>query len=379
MGEDRWDAQSVSRRTLPLAPLTTLRLGGDAERAFELVDPGHVPELARIVAEAGAGAPDSPVAIGGGSNVLVADSGVTAPVILLRTRGVAYSRPDPDGPVLVTVQAGHPWPDLARELVAQGLVGMEMMTGIPGTVGAMPVQNVGAYGQETADRLVSVDAWDWQRSRLVTLTGTDCRLGHRDSMFKRSRRWLILNVTFALTHGSMSAPVTYRQVAEVLDVPLGARVPTVDAIGAVEKVRASKGMLLEAAGTDDRSVGSVFLSPRIPAERAAPLRAAHAPVHDFADGSTRVSASWLMRDAGLALGEFLAPGIRISTRHYTLVVDDPSGEAATAAGFVDAARQVQDRVLQATGVWLTPEPDAVGDLPAYQHLLDRTRDAAEPS
>ena len=124
-------------------------------------------------------------------------------------------------------------------------------------------------------------------------------------------------------------------MAEALDVPLGSRVPTPDLIAAVEKVRAGKGMLLDDAGPDARTVGSVFLSPRLAPDHADRLRAAGAPVHQFPDGSTRVSASWLMRDAGLALGEFLAPGVRVSTRHYTLVADDTAGPTATAEAFVD--------------------------------------------
>lgn len=366
-------------RKLPLAPLTTLHLGGCAEHAFELVDPDHVPDLGQVIAATGSPPDEWPVPIGGGSNVLVADSGVTAPVILVRTRGVTYHRPEADGPVLVTAQAGHPWPELVRELIDQGLVGMEMMTGIPGTVGAMPVQNVGAYGQETADRLAWVDVWDWRLGRPIRLSAEDCRLMHRDSLFKRNRRWLILSVTFAFPRGSVSAPVTYREVAEVLDVPVGARVPAGDAAAAVEKVRAGKGMLLDDSCPDGRNVGSVFLSPLISTERAARLSAERAPVHDFADGSTRVSASWLMRDAGLTLGEFVQPGVRVSTRHYTLVADDTAGHKATVGSFVDAARQVQERVVEATGVWLAPEPDPIGELPAYQQLIDRAGNKAATS
>ena len=185
-----------------------------AERAWELVDASQVPALARLVTAADVRPPSWPVPIGGGSNVLVADQGVSAPVVLVRTRGVTYQRPDPGGPVLVTAQAGHPWLDLVRELAAEELVGMETMTGIPGTVGAMPVQNVGAYGQETADTLVDVLAWDWQHGRTVRLPAAECGLGHRTSRFKRTHRWLILAVTFALTPGWRSAPVT---------VPVGGR------------------------------------------------------------------------------------------------------------------------------------------------------------
>jgi UDP-N-acetylmuramate dehydrogenase len=361
-------------RTQPLAPLTTLGLGGLGDRVVELTDAQHLPDLARLLID---GEPSVwPVPIGGGSNVLVADDGVAGPVVLIRTRGVRYRQPDADGPMMVTVEAGHPWPDLAQELAADGLAGMETMTGIPGTVGAMPVQNVGAYGQETADTLVAVQAWDWQQGQAVRLSAAECQLGHRASRFKRNRRWLILTVTFALSRGLMSAPVTYREVARLLDVPLGTRVRVGELMTAVEKVRAGKGMLLADAGLDARTAGSVFLSPRLDPAQGPELRARGAPVHDFADGSTRVSASWLMRDAGLALGQWLAPGVRVSTRHYTLVVDDTQDAEATAGAFVDAARLVQEQVLQATGVCLTPEPDAIGMVPDYQRLIDRAQAAA---
>lgn len=360
-------------RSLLLAPLTTLKLGGRAEQVFVFDDTALLPDLVRAIRDGSE--PSAPaVVIGAGSNVLVADTGVRTPIVLVRTTGVEFNRPDPSGPVLVTARAGHPWADLVRELADRGLAGTEMMTGIPGTVGAMPVQNVGAYGQETADHLVSVEAWDWQLGRTVRLGAVECGLEHRSSRFKRNHRWLILSVTFALHHDTMSAPVTYREVARKLDVPVGTRVPVAEAMAAVDKVRADKGMLLDDAASDGRSVGSVFLSPRISADRAARLRQAQAPVHDFADGSTRVSASWLMRDAGLRLGEPLAPGVRISTRQYTLVADDSNGPMATTAGFIEAARQVQDKVAEATGVWLSPEPDAIGDLPAYRTLQERAGD-----
>ncbi|MBI1758775.1 MAG: UDP-N-acetylmuramate dehydrogenase [Actinobacteria bacterium] len=356
-GHERW-----------LAPLTTLGLGGTGSRVFELTDSTQLPELAALLGGEGMGGP--PVPIGGGSNILVADEGVTAPVLLVRTRGVTHQRAADGGDrVLVTAQAGHPWPELVEELATEGLVGMETMAGIPGTVGAMPVQNVGAYGQETADTLVGVRAWDWQRHREVRLDAADCRLGHRSSRFKHTHRWLILEVMFAFTRGVLSAPVAYRQVAEVLGVPVGTRVPVGEVMAAVRKVRAGKGMLLGEAGPDSRTVGSVFLSPRIDATRARVLRAGGAPVHDFPDGSTRVSASWLMREAGLTLGEHLTPGVRVSTRHYTLVAE----EGATTASFVRATRITQERVQATTGVILHPEPDALGPLPAYRQLLDRTQ------
>jgi UDP-N-acetylmuramate dehydrogenase len=354
------------QRDVIMASLTTLGLGGPAASVFELTDVEQLAELVRgsVLEQPGI----VPIPVGGGSNVLVADDGVAALVLLMRTRGVRYLPcGDDGGRVRVTVQAGHSWSELVAELAAEGLAGMETMVGIPGTVGAMPVQNVGAYGQETADVLVGVQAWDWHRREVVEFDAAGCRFGHRTSRFKATRRWLILDVTFELVRSRLSAPVTYRQVAEALGVPLGVCCPIGALMSAVRGVRAAKGMLLEDAAENSRTVGSVFLSPRIGADMARRLRAQAAPVHDFPDGSTRVSASWLMRTAGYELGQQITAGVRVSTRHYTLVADD----TATTAAFVDAAGQVQEQVLEATGVLLSPEPDPLGDLPGYRKLMDR--------
>ncbi len=363
------------RQNEVMAPWTTLQLGGPASTVFELKDPTQIGDLDDIVHIGAAGCPAHPVVLGGGSNVLVADAGVTDPVVLVRSRGVTYRPGNGEGQVLVTAEAGHPWGDLLEELTGEGLAGMELMTGIPGTVGAMPVQNVGAYGQETADVLVSARAWDWESRRVVRMDARECRLGHRTSRFKRSRRWLILDVTFRLIRDSLSQPLTYRQVAEVLDARLGTRHPIGEVMAAVRSVRAEKGMLWSGAGPLAlRTVGSVFLSPTVDRTHAGVLRGRGAPVHDFPDGSIRVSASWLMREAGLRLGQHLIPGVRVSPRHFTLVAED----GATTAAFIAATAQVQEQVAQATGVWLTPEPDPIGDLPDYQMLTDRAGSAARP-
>jgi len=342
-----------------LSSLTTLRLGGPAVTVIEIEDAADVEGIVGPVASGA-----WPMILGGGSNVLAADEGSTTPVLLMRTRG-ATVLPAGDEAVVVRAEAGHSWQALVDEMVAEGLAGMESMSGIPGTVGAMPIQNVGAYGQETADTLVQVRAWDHSERRVVTLAAGECGFGHRISRFKRSRRWIILQVTFRLRRCDLGAPITHRPVAEVLDVPLGTRLPLAETVAGVHAVRASKGMLLYRAGVDSRSVGSVFLSPRIDPSTAARLRGRQAPVYDYPDGSTRVSASWLMREAGFALGQDLSGGVRMSTRHYTLVADD----GATTATFVQAAADVQQQVAAATGVRLAPEPDPVGTLDDYERLV----------
>ncbi|WP_055697653.1 UDP-N-acetylmuramate dehydrogenase [Streptomyces silaceus] len=343
----------------PLAPLTTLGLGGPAATLVELTDPGDFTEFVAFV-EAGAERGRPPVSLGAGSNALVHDDGCSAPVLRMATHGIRRRDRSGEERVLLEVQAGHSLSDLVATTVGEGLTGMEMLTGIPGTVGATPIQNVGAYGQEVSDTLVAVRAWDWQARRRVTIPAAACGLGHRTSRFKGTRRWTVLSLVFALRRSALSAPIGYRQVAAELDVDLGARVPLAEAARAVHAVRRGKGMLLECAHPGERSVGSVFLSPAISPARATELRARNAPVNSFPDGSTRVSASWLIREAGFGPGRPVAPGVRVSSLHYTLVAEEPVG-SATAAGFAAAVEIVRRRVHRHTGVQLTAEIDYLGD------------------
>lgn len=350
----------------PLAPLTTLELGGPATRLVTLEEPGDFDDLAADVRRAGL--PDVRV-IGSGSNILVADSGYDGVIAHMGTTGVEV-RPHPDGQrVLITAQAGHLLQDLVDETVQRHLSGIEMLTGIPGTVGATPIQNVGAYGQEVAETIVGVRVYDWQTHQHIDLSGEECRFGHRASRFKHSARWTILSVTFALVPSELSCPLTYRAVAETAGVKIGQPARLDEAVAAVRDVRTKKGMVLNPADADRRSVGSVFLSPVIDSQRADLLRGQGAPVNGFPDGTTRVSASWLIKEAGFALGEALALGARISHKHFTLVAD---GSEATAASFADAAALVAQRVLAATNVHLAAEPDLIGDMPKYRALTSES-------
>ncbi|MFI9203899.1 UDP-N-acetylmuramate dehydrogenase [Streptomyces sp. NPDC053048] len=339
---------------LPLAPLTTLGIGGPASVVAELHDAADFPDFAALAATR----PGPPVCLGEGSNVLAADAGCSPAVLRMTTKGVRVTGTAPDDTVLLEVQAGHPLTDLVDLTIAEGLTGMEMLSGIPGTTGATPVQNVGAYGQEIADTLVSVTAWDWRLGHRVTLDAGACGLGHRTSVFKHSRRWTLLTLTLALRRSRLSAPVAYGAVAAELGVARGTRVPLADAARAVLAVRRRKGMVLDDCHTPDRrSVGSVFLSPEVTPAQATALRARRAPVNRFPDGSTRASASWLVHHSGFPLGTPVAEGVRVSTLHHTLVADD----GATATAFAEAIAVVRDQVLRETGVTLTSEIDFLGD------------------
>lgn len=344
---------------VPLASLTTLRLGGPAREVAVLEDPADFPEIAAASRARGV-----PRVIGFGSNVLAADDGFPGLVVQTATKGMRLDLSHDSEQVLVTVQAGHELDALVDEMAAEGLSGIECLTGIPGTVGATPVQNVGAYGQEIADTLIRVRAWDWAANQETEMAPAECGLGHRTSIFKHSQRWTILTVSLALTPSRLGPPLAYRAVAEAAGVPQGERVTIDETIAAVRSVRARKGMILNQADPDGRTAGSIFLSPVITDAAACRLRADGAPVNDFPDGATRVSASWLMQAAGFSLGQVLAPGARISRKHFTLVADD----GATAASFAAAAALVAKRVRQVTGITLTAEPDLIGDLPAYARL-----------
>jgi len=348
------------RHQVPLAPLTTLGIGGSAETLVEYRDPGSFFDVVQLVHEHGG----QPVALGGGSNVLASDAGCRGPVIHMTTCGITLREaPDGDG-VLVTAEAGHPLQDLVETTVAECLTGIETLVGIPGTVGATPVQNVGAYGQEVGDTLVEVDAWDWQQNRAVTLDAAACRLGHRTSVFKHTARWTLLRVTLRLTRSKLSRPIDYRAVADHLGVAPGTRVLLDDAARAVLAVRRSKGMVLDPTDPDNRSAGSVFLSPQLDPPQAAALRARGIPLHDFSDGTTRVSSSWLIKDAGFTLGQQLAPGIRISSKQYTLIAEGP----ATSAAFAQATEVIATQVHRETGVLLRPELDLLGSESTYERL-----------
>jgi UDP-N-acetylmuramate dehydrogenase len=356
---------------VPLATLTTLRLGGPARELAVLDDASDFPGLAAYAARSGA----RPYVIGSGTNLLAADDGYPGLVVRMATAGVRFGHGRTGGRVLATVQAGHELQALVDETIAEGLSGIECLTGIPGTIGATPVQNVGAYGQEIADTMVSVRAWDWTASREVELTPEQCALGHRTSAFKHSQRWTILTVTFALTPGTLGPPLTYRGVAKAAGVRLGERASLTQTATAVRDVRAKKGMILDPRDQDGRTAGSVFLSPAVSRATAARLRAAGAPVNDFPNGVTRVSASWLMMTAGFSLGQWIAPGARISGKHFTLVADD----GATAASFTAAATIIADRVRQETGITLTAELDLLGDFPAYTRLTKHRNSRPHPA
>jgi UDP-N-acetylmuramate dehydrogenase len=345
------DDREVLARVL-LAELTTLRVGGPAARVVEATDPAGLVEAVQAADAAG----EPMLLVGGGSNLVVADAGWPGVAVLLRARGVALDR---DGErVRLTVEAGEPWDDLVAWTVAEGLAGIECLSGIPGLAGATPVQNVGAYGQEVAETIAAVRVWDRVVEVEVDLPAAACGFGYRDSAFKHTDRYVVLAVTFVLAAQQTSAPVRYPELAGALGVPVGEPAKLADVREAVLGLRRGKGMVLDPADHDTWSVGSFFTNPVLtPAELAAArLPAGPFPHWPAPGGGTKLSAAWLIGSAGFGRGH--GTGLaRVSSKH-TLALTNRGG--ATAADILALARELRDGVRARTGVTLTPEPRLVG-------------------
>jgi UDP-N-acetylmuramate dehydrogenase len=368
-----------------LADHTTLRLGGPAARLVEAATDAEVVAEVRAADRGG----EPLLVLGGGSNLVVADEGFPGTVVHVATSGVRRAQTaDGGGGDLaeLTVAAGEDWDTVVAGCVGDGLAGLECLSGIPGRAGATPIQNVGAYGQEVAERIVSVRVYDRERGVVTDIAGAGCGFGYRTSAFKRSLqaasrpgahaavtgRFVVLGVRFLLDAGPLSAPVRYAELARALGLAKGDRAPLGDVRSAVLGLRRRKGMVLDPDDPDTRSAGSFFLNPVLDhAHFAAVERAAHAvvgpgtriPCYPAGDGQVKVSAAWLIEQAGFrkgypAEGAVTGPaGARISSKH-TLALVNP-GEATT-AGLLALAREIREGVRSAFGVDLASEPVLVG-------------------
>jgi UDP-N-acetylmuramate dehydrogenase len=332
-----------------LGTYTTLRLGGPAGTLTVVSEPDEAVDAVRTAHAAG----DSVLILAGGSNVVVSDTGFPGRVVLLRTRGVRVVERDA-GRVVVRVAAGEPWDDFVAGTVADNLAGVECLSGIPGSAGATPIQNVGAYGQEVAHTIVAVHAYDRRSDRVVTMTPAECGFGYRSSVFKHSDRWIVLEVDFRLTESKESAPIRYAELARRLGVEPGERVPLTQARDTVLALRAGKGMVLDDADPDTWSVGSFFTNPVLSAAEWDALRVVADPPHwPNPDGSVKVPAAWLIERAGFHKGYRPAGDVGISTKH-TLALTNRGG--GTTAALLDLAREIRDGVQYRFGVRLHPEP-----------------------
>ena len=343
-----------------LSRYTTLGLGGPARRFAAAATEDEL--TAAVRAADGGGAPV--LIIGGGSNLVVADEGFPGTVIHVATRGLTYG-PERGGHVDVTVAAGEEWDTVVAATMAEGLAGLECLSGIPGRTGATPIQNVGAYGQEVADTIAAVRVLDRRTGKTRQIPNERCGFGYRTSSFKRDAgRFVVLDVTFRLARQALSCPVRYPALAAELRVGLGEQVTAAEARSAVLRVRARKGMVLDPGDPDTRSAGSFFTNPVLDAERFTAVEAVAkergllpVPRFEAGRGLVKVPAAWLIERAGFGPGYPGAGAARISSKH-TLALVNAGG--ATAAELVALARQIRDGVRRAFGVDLEPEPVLVG-------------------
>jgi UDP-N-acetylmuramate dehydrogenase len=296
--------------------------------------------------------------LAGGSNLVVADEGFDGTVVEVATTGVSADHEGDDptcGGVLVTVAAGEPWDAFVAQAVERGWVGVEALSGVPGSVGATPIQNVGAYGQEIAHTLARVRVWDRVRKGVRTFAAADCGFGYRTSRFKQDpARHVVLEVTFQFRQGELGAPIEYAELARTLGVEPGARAAMTDVRRAVLELRRGKGMVLDPADHDTWSAGSFFTNPVVPAGQV-PDGAPAWPQEGHA-GLAKTSAAWLIEHAGFGKG-YGGGAARLSTKH-TLALTNRGG--ATTTELLDLARELRDGVEQRFGIRLVNEPVLVG-------------------
>ena len=346
------------RDGVPLAPFTTLELGGPARHFVDAADDGAVVEALRW-----ADGRKLPVALlGGGSNMVVSDAGFDGLVVRISTRGLRFE--DSGGDVTVTAAAGEPWDALVAESVGRGLGGLECLSGIPGLVGATPIQNVGAYGQEVAETIRAVRVLERGSWQARALSPEACGFGYRDSNFKREPgRFVVLAVTFGLRPGAPPV-LRYRELAESLAGAGTTEAPPTlaDARATVLALRAKKSMLVTAADPNRRSVGSFFTNPIVEAAEAEAVAArtgddgASMPRWPAGDGRVKLSAGWLIERAGIARGLRRGP-VGVSSAHALALVHHGGG---TTAALLSLAREISEAVRLRFGVRLIPEPTFVG-------------------
>lgn len=338
---------------VPLAPFTTLGIGGaarwftraatieDIAAAHKWADQEHLPLFV----------------LGGGSNLVIADTGFDGLVVQMAIRGTEFAARRAE--TAVRIGAGEPWDDVVAAATSRGLAGIECLSGIPGSVGGTPVQNVGAYGQDVAASITEVAVFDRKSARLTTLSGAECRFGYRTSRFKREDvgRFIVCHVTFTLRPGPPT--ITYPDVVSYLERNAISS-PTLDEVRrAVLAIRRSKGMVIDESDPDTRSVGSFFMNPVVWADvHAALVSASGGAVPGFPSGAGRVKipAAWLIEQSGFPRG-YESGAVGLSSKHPLAIINRGG---ATARDVLDLAMRIKRRVVDRFGIWLRPEPAFVG-------------------
>lgn len=355
-----------------LAELTTARVGGPAQRYVEARTEQEIIEAVRAADSSG----EPLLIIGGGSNLIISDAGFDGTVLRIATTGYTVESQDTMAGAFINAQAGQPWDDLVRATVLHAWSGLEALSGIPGLTGATPVQNVGAYGAEVSQTLASIRTWDRHAAAVKTFTNSELQFSYRNSLLKQttvdgSPRYVVLTVQFQLALGRMSAPIRYSELARILGVEVGQRANALETRRAVLNLRAAKGMVLDPEDHDTYSTGSFFTNPIVDAAIAdsLPETAPRYPVGDPEDKRVKLSAAWLIDQAGFGKGFGLAGAAEtaggspaggrasLSTKH-TLAVTNRGG--ATAEDLLAIARAVRDGVEARFGIRLVPEPLLIG-------------------
>jgi UDP-N-acetylmuramate dehydrogenase len=347
-----------------LSALTTAAVGGPAGKYVEARNEAEIIDAVRTADAAG----EQVLIIGGGSNLLISDDGFPGTVVRIASEGFTVSAEDSCGGVAVVVQAGHNWDALVEHAVRHAWSGIEALSGIPGATGATPVQNVGAYGSDVSQTIAAVRTWDRHRNAVQTFTNSELKFGYRDSILKQttvdgSPRYVVLTVEFQLPLGRMSAPIRYAELARSLGVEPGKRAYSNDVRREVLRLRASKGMVLDPADRDTYSTGSFFTNPVVPLKVAARLPATAPQYPAGVEGLVKLSAAWLIDQAGFGKGYGLEPDsasggrASLSTKHTLAITNRGS---ASAKDVLAIAREVRTGVVERFGIELHPEPLLIG-------------------
>ena len=331
-----------------LAKFTTLGVGGPAAKIILAKTEDEL--ISAVKAADNSGEPL--LIIGGGSNVLISDNGFAGTVIKVETSGNSFEIDACSGGTL-TVSAGTDWDEFVAFTIEKGLANLESLSGIPGTVGGSPIQNIGAYGHEVSEVIARVRTFDRKQQEVKTFTASQCGFGYRNSIFKtEANRYVILDVTFQLRLGEESLPIGYVELAKELGVEIGARVAITKVRDAVLKLRSAKGMLI---GEGIKSAGSFFMNPILDKQIADELPS-DAPRWQMSDGRVKTSAAWLMEHAGVSKGDQIA-GAQISPKHVLALSN--AGDA-TAKDLIALAKSAQEKVRGKFGITLQAEVQLVG-------------------
>lgn len=340
------------------AELTTIATGGPVTELVRASSEEEIVDAVRVADESGINV----LVLGGGSNLLVSDDGFDGRVVIDTRNSIEQVHISGCGGAILRGTAGTPWDEFVTTAISQGWNGIEALSGIPGSLGASPVQNIGAYGQEISDTLYSVRVYDRQTKKRTDLVPSELGLSYRNSKLKESTaewgatgRWVVLSVTYQLGLATLSTPIAYSQLAAALDVEVGARVPSVNLREAVLELRRSKGMVLDDGDRDTYSLGSFFTNPIVP-ESEVPDGAPRYVHGDL----VKTSAAWLIDRAGCPKGfgaELTDGRASLSTKH-TLAITNRGG--ATTEDILTVARHVRSRVADAYGITLVNEPFILG-------------------